>query len=71
VILDNADTYEAAESAEDLLPRLWHGHVMVTSRLNEWSGSFQPFDLELLARETTPDAPLFSPIPFLSGLEIV
>src|SRR5258708_5755951 len=49
LILDNADTREAAEAVEELLPRLHGGQVMVTSRLSDWSGSVDPFELELLS----------------------
>jgi hypothetical protein len=51
LILDNADTREAAEAVEALLARLQGGHVMVTSRLSDWSGSVEPFELELLGDE--------------------
>jgi hypothetical protein len=51
MILDNADTREAAEAVEELLPRLWRGHVMLTSRLSDWSNSVDPFELELLNEE--------------------
>jgi hypothetical protein len=49
LILDNADTREAGEAVEELLPRLHGGHVMVTSRLSDWSGSVEPFGFELLS----------------------
>ena len=48
LILDNADTREAAVAVEELLPRVREGHVIVTSRLSDWSGSVEPFELELL-----------------------
>jgi tetratricopeptide (TPR) repeat protein len=51
LILDNADTRESAEAVEELLPRLQAGHVVVTSRLSDWSGSVEPFELELLGEE--------------------
>lgn len=40
---------EAGEAVEELLPRLRRGHVIVTSRLSDWSGSVEPFELELLS----------------------
>src|SRR5208282_795928 len=43
VILDNADTREAAESVEELLPRRGGGQVMATARLSDWSGSVESF----------------------------
>jgi Domain of unknown function (DUF4062)/NB-ARC domain len=51
LILDNADTREAADAVEEVLPRLQCGHVMVTSRLSDWSGSVESFELELLSLE--------------------
>jgi hypothetical protein len=51
LILDNADTCEAAGELEALLARLQGGHVMITSRLSDWSGSVEPFELELLSEE--------------------
>jgi tetratricopeptide (TPR) repeat protein len=51
LILDNADTRQAAEAVEELLPRLRGGQVMITSRLSDWSGSVEPFELELLSEE--------------------
>mgnify|MGYP001580384608 CR=1 FL=1 len=38
-ILDNVDTEEAAAAVEALIPQLWGGHLLVTSRLTNWSGS--------------------------------
>jgi hypothetical protein len=52
LILDNADTPEAAAAVEELLPRLHGGHVIVTSRLSDWSGSVESFELELLSLES-------------------
>ena len=56
LILDNVDTEEAAQEAEALLPRLQHeqqpgqqhGHVVITSRLGEWSEGVEPLDLDVL-----------------------
>jgi hypothetical protein len=39
LILDNIDSDAAAVAAEALLPRLVGGHVLLTSRLTNWSGS--------------------------------
>jgi tetratricopeptide (TPR) repeat protein len=49
LILDNADTRESAEAVEELLPWLQAGHLVVTSRLSDWSGSVESFKLELLS----------------------
>ena len=51
LILDNADARESADAVEELLPRLQAGHVVVTSRLSDWSGSIEPFELELLSEK--------------------
>ena len=51
LILDNADTLEAAETVEELLPRLRGGHVIITSRLSDWSGSAETVELELLSED--------------------
>ncbi len=48
LILDNVDTEEAAQEAEALLPRLQRGHVVITSRLGEWSEGVEPLDLDVL-----------------------
>jgi hypothetical protein len=44
-------TLEAAEALEELLPRLRGGHVIITSRLSDWSGSVETVDLELLSED--------------------
>jgi tetratricopeptide (TPR) repeat protein len=51
LILDNLDTPEAATAAEELLARLRGGHVVLTSRLSQWSGSVEPLELDVLAGE--------------------
>ena len=48
MILDNADTEEAAKAVEDLLPRLANGRVIITSRYKRWSVSVKPHPLNLL-----------------------
>jgi tetratricopeptide (TPR) repeat protein len=48
MILDNADTEDAAEAVEAVLPRLARGHVIITSRHKRWSGSVLLRQLELL-----------------------
>ena len=48
LILDNVDTPEAAAAAEDLLARLRGGHVLMTSRISQWSGSVEPLELDVL-----------------------
>jgi tetratricopeptide (TPR) repeat protein len=55
VILDNADTPEAAEAAEALLAELHGGHVLITSRLARWSGAVEPLELDVLEQEAAAD----------------
>jgi hypothetical protein len=51
LILDNVDTPEAARAVEDLLPRLGSGHVLVTSRIGDWSAGVDTFELGELTPE--------------------
>ncbi|MDB6134341.1 MAG: motif domain protein [Verrucomicrobiales bacterium] len=51
LILDNVDTEEAASAVEDLLGRLSAGYVLITSRLDGWSGQVQGSDLGKLREE--------------------
>ena len=53
LILDNVDSEAAAQAAESLLPQLPGGHVLITSRLSNWSGSVEALPLDVL---DTPDA---------------
>ena len=48
LILDNADTEQAAAEVEALLPNLVAGHVIITSRYTRWSASVRPQSLGLL-----------------------
>jgi len=45
VILDNVDTAEAAAAVEETLARLRGGHVLITTRLAEWSGAVDAEEL--------------------------
>ncbi len=51
MILDNADTEDAAKAVEDLLPRLANGRIIITSRYKRWSASVRPHPLYLLEPE--------------------
>jgi tetratricopeptide (TPR) repeat protein len=51
LILDNVDTKEALAEVERLLSGLVGGHVVVTSRLADFSGNFQPLELNVLAED--------------------
>ena len=55
VILDNIDSEAAAAAVEALLPQLIGGHVLLTSRLTNWSGSVVPLALDVLSPEAATD----------------
>ena len=49
LILDNVDTEDAAIECENLVSKLYGGHVIITSRLNVWSVSgIEALDLDVL-----------------------
>jgi hypothetical protein len=51
LILDSADTPEAAAEVEKTLPQLQGGEVIITSRIADWSTAVQPVKLDVLAEE--------------------
>jgi tetratricopeptide (TPR) repeat protein len=51
LILDNADTIQAAAEVEKTLPKLQGGDVIITSRIADWSLAVQPVELDVLAHE--------------------
>jgi tetratricopeptide (TPR) repeat protein len=51
LILDNVDTKAALAEVERVLAGISGGHVVVTSRLADFSGIFQPLELGVLAIE--------------------
>lgn len=51
LILDNADTKEAATAVEGLVGRLSGGHVLVTARISEWSASIGSLPLDVLPED--------------------
>ncbi len=51
LILDNVDSKPALAEVEHLLSEFTSGHVVVTSRLADFSGHFQPLELDVLAVE--------------------
>jgi len=53
LILDNADTANATEAVRTLLPRLANGHVLITSRIADWSEGVEPLALGLLSAEAS------------------
>ncbi len=48
LIADNVDTEAAAQAVEALLPQLPGGHVLITSRLANWSGGVAALPLDVL-----------------------
>src|SRR5262249_14578604 len=48
LILDGLDTPEALAEAEDLLSKITGGRVLVTSRLANFAGPFDPLELDVL-----------------------
>jgi hypothetical protein len=55
VILDNIDSEAAATAVEALLPQLVGGHVLLTSRLANWSDSVAALALDVLSPEAAVD----------------
>lgn len=51
LILDSVDTEEAVLAANEILPRLETGHVLLTSRRRLWPPEIQMESLDTLARE--------------------
>ena len=51
LVLDNADTPEAAAEVEKTLPQLQGGGVIITSRIADWITAVQPVELDVLAEE--------------------
>ena len=48
LILDNADTPDAAVEVEKMLPKLQGGGVIITSRIADWSAAVQTNELDVL-----------------------
>ena len=48
LIIDNVDSEASADEVERLVAKLHGGQVLITSRLNRWSGSIQPLELDVL-----------------------
>lgn len=51
LILDNADDEAAAAAVEALRARLTGGHILITSRLPNWSAAIHPQEVAVLAPE--------------------
>jgi len=55
LILDNADDEAAAQAVEALCPRLSGGHILIASRLPNWSAAIQPVAVDVLAPAAAAD----------------
>jgi tetratricopeptide (TPR) repeat protein len=51
LIIDGADTVEAVHEVENRLARMRSGHVLITSRIGNWSAAVERLDLDVLAPE--------------------
>jgi hypothetical protein len=51
LILDNVDSDEAAQAVEEKLALLIAGHVVITSRITQWSASVEPLQLDVLSED--------------------
>jgi tetratricopeptide (TPR) repeat protein len=52
LIVDNADTQDAALSVEVTLAKLNGGHVLITSRISTWGATIESVELELLDEDS-------------------
>ena len=48
LVVDNLDTPEALKAAEGLLAHMSEGHAVITTRLSDLSGYFEPLELDVL-----------------------
>jgi pimeloyl-ACP methyl ester carboxylesterase len=55
LVLDGIDSEPAAWAAEALLPQLFGGHVLLTSRLTNWGGDLEAQSLGVLSLEAAVD----------------
>ncbi len=53
LILDNVDTEEAAAAVEAKLAHLRAGHVVITSRISQWSNAVTPLELNVLDEDAS------------------
>ena len=49
LIIDNVDTEQAAHETKALLAKLTTGHVLITSRIGDWTGHVKSLDLDVLS----------------------
>lgn len=55
LVLDNADSDDAAEAVESLVQRLATGHILITSRRANWPGDFAHVGVQKLPKEVAAD----------------
>jgi tetratricopeptide (TPR) repeat protein len=53
LIVDNADSADAAQAVRALLPRLANGHVLITSRIADWTEGVKPLALGVLPEQAS------------------
>ena len=51
LIIDNVDTPEAAKEVEGVLPHLWQGHVLITTRTDKWSQQVKTKRVDILDKK--------------------
>ncbi|HZH95238.1 MAG TPA: tetratricopeptide repeat protein, partial [Flavisolibacter sp.] len=51
LVLDNADTKEAAKKVEEVFAQLQHGHVIITTRVDSWSRQIKKKRIDVLSRD--------------------
>lgn len=52
LIADNADTKEAVKNLRDFLSKLQHGHIIITSRIDNWASPVKHKRLEVLDEDS-------------------
>jgi tetratricopeptide (TPR) repeat protein len=55
LILDNVDTHDAATTVNGTLKEFTNGHVLITSRLTDWSGGVSAIELDTLSKGAAVD----------------
>lgn len=53
LIIDNVDTEDTAVETRSLLERLSKGHVVITSRISDWSSQVSSLDLDVLSEASS------------------
>ena len=55
LIVDSVDTEEATREVEQRLVQLRAGHVLITSRIANWSAAVEPLELDMLTQADAVD----------------